>query len=201
MPTPRILGLQVNGTGRIIPSDVVSGRRCYESDEYERFANSRTSRDSSTPKREEKRKWRQAEKRAEDRPRREEEGSGNARYKHLSTVSLPNYDELDTTRHRSRQANQQDESTFEVSPRPRRPVRSSTVSLPAESFLSPFSEVRNDFPTNFPLSLPFFLSDRFFDKRRDSARQRTLKEFKRIYYPRIRKKIGRRAKSNNYDLP
>lgn len=142
---------KVNGTGRVISSDVVSGRRCYESgvarrigresDEYERFANSRTSRDSSTPKREEKRKWRQGEKRVgEDRARKEEKWSGNARYKHSSTVSLPNYDELDTIRHRSRETDrQQDESAFE-SRRPRRPVRSSTVSLPAESFLSPFSE-------------------------------------------------------------
>lgn len=144
--------MQVNGTGRVISSDVVSGRRCYESgvaqQQYERFANGRTSRDSSTPKREEKRKWRQGEKRAEDRSRKEERWSGNARYKHLSTVSLPNYDELDTRRHRSRETElQQDE--FES--RPRRPVRSSTVSLPPESFLSPFSEVRNHFPTDlFP---------------------------------------------------
>lgn len=144
--------MQVNGTGRVISSDVVSGRRCYESgvaqQQYERFANGRTSRDSSTPKREEKRKWRQGEKRAEDRSRKEERWSDNARYKHLSTVSLPNYDELDTRRHRSRETElQQDE--FES--RPRRPVRSSTVSLPPESFLSPFSEVRNHFPTDlFP---------------------------------------------------
>ncbi|XP_031771438.1 histone H3.v1 [Apis florea] len=125
---------KVNGTGRIISSDVVSGRRwCRESDEYERFANSRTSRDSSTPKREEKRKWRQGEKRTEAEEE-EEKWSGNARHKHSSTVSLPNYDELDTARHRSR------DHEIENTTRPRRPVRSSTVSLPAESFLSPFSE-------------------------------------------------------------
>lgn len=129
--------MQVNGTGRIISSDVVSGRRwCRESDEYERFANSRTSRDSSTPKREEKRKWRQGEKRTEAEAEEEEKWSGNARHKHSSTVSLPNYDELDTARHRSR------DHEIENTTRPRRPVRSSTVSLPAESFLSPFSEVR-----------------------------------------------------------
>lgn len=161
VPCDILIILQVNGTGRVISSDVVSGRRCYESgvarrigresDEYERFANSRTSRDSSTPKREEKRKWRQGEKRVgEDRARKEEKWSGNARYKHSSTVSLPNYDELDTIRHRSRETDhQQDESAFE-SRRPRRPVRSSTVSLPAESFLSPFSEVRHDSPFENP---------------------------------------------------
>lgn len=132
--------MQVNGSGRIISSDVVSGRRCRESDdEYERFANSRTSRDSSTPKREEKRKWRQGEKRTE------EKWSGNARHKHSSTVSLPNYDELDLARHRSRG------HEIEDATRPRRPVRSSTVSLPAESFLSPFSEVRGQ-----QQFLPFF---------------------------------------------
>ncbi|XP_017880469.1 uncharacterized protein LOC108625184 isoform X1 [Ceratina calcarata] len=130
---------KVNGTGRIISSDVVSGRRsiensqhqrnAQESEEYERFARSRTSWNSSTPNREEKRG--PIEKQIRD-------STENSRSKNYSTVSLPNYDELDTTRHRSKD---EDHDGYQAqTKRARRPVRSSTGSLPAESFLSPFSE-------------------------------------------------------------
>ncbi|XP_034185019.2 uncharacterized protein LOC117606557 [Osmia lignaria lignaria] len=140
--TKEIYEHKVNGTGRIISSDVVSGKRTSrieekksqrssesnhhhhqsipENDEYERFASNRTSKDSSTPNREEKMK----------------ESSSNARAKNYSTVSLPNYDELDVARHRTMEIEEADKGKK----KPRRPVRSSTGSLPAASYLSPFSE-------------------------------------------------------------
>ncbi|XP_003702199.2 uncharacterized protein LOC100880932 isoform X1 [Megachile rotundata] len=143
--TKEIYEHKVNGTGRIISSDVVSGKRTsrmedkkrtfesnhhrkvHENDEYQRFANSR-SKDSSTPNREDKRKSK-TEKEIKD-------SSLNVRTKNYSTVSLPNYDELDVARHRTMEIEEGEEDKTKS----RRPVRSSTGSLPAESFLSPFSE-------------------------------------------------------------
>lgn len=140
--------LQVNGTGRIIPSDVVSGKRTsqevnnhlqkvQESEEFESFARNRTGQDSSTPNREDKREPRDPETQIKDTPR--ERSTGNTRPKNYSTVSLPNYDELDVTRHREKGTKDQKDGGSKA--KPRRPVRSSTGSLPAASFLSPFSEV------------------------------------------------------------
>ncbi|XP_017792037.1 PREDICTED: uncharacterized protein LOC108574044 isoform X1 [Habropoda laboriosa] len=146
---------KVNGTGRIISSDVVSGKRIFEinqqqqqqqqrkaheNDEYEKFARNRTSKDSSTPNREEKKRPREVEKQMKDFSRDAEETSSNARTKNYSTVSLPNYDELDVARHRSKGNEDGHEQQEDKTRRSRRPVRSSTGSLPAESFLSPFSE-------------------------------------------------------------
>ncbi|KZC08398.1 hypothetical protein WN55_09302 [Dufourea novaeangliae] len=149
----------VNGTGRIISSDVVSGkrashiedrksgrtvesdhhhRRAPEAEEYDRFARSRTTKDSSTPNREEKWASKEAGKRIVDTSRDTEKSTSGARTKNYSTVSLPNYDELDVTRHLAKGAKggQADGDRTKS----RRPVRSSTGSLPAESFLAPFSE-------------------------------------------------------------
>ena len=143
--------LQVNGTGRIISSDVVSGKRPFESsqqhqrkvlegEEYERFARSRTSKDSSTPNREEKWRSREIERQTKDSSRDRGKSGSNARPKNFSTVSLPNYDELDVARHRPEE-NDEHEQRRDKTRKAGRPVRSSTGSLPAESFLSPFSEV------------------------------------------------------------
>ncbi|XP_033183048.2 uncharacterized protein LOC117153268 isoform X2 [Bombus vancouverensis nearcticus] len=145
--TKEIYEHKVNGTGRIISSDVVSGKRSFESsqhqrkesDEYEKFARNRTSKDSSTPNRVEKRSKREIEKRTNDSSRDQEKSSGNARAKNFSTVSLPNYDELDVARHRPKE-NDDHEQQQDKTSKCRRPVRSSTGSLPAESFLSPFSD-------------------------------------------------------------
>ncbi|CAL7939922.1 unnamed protein product [Xylocopa violacea] len=141
--TKEVYEHKVNGTGRVISSDVVSGRRAfessqhqrraYESEEYERFARTRTNNDSSTPNREEKRIQ------IKDYLKVPERTGGNARTKNYSTVSLPNYDELDTARHRENGSDDHDRQQ-EKTRKARRPVRSSTGSLPAESFLSPFSE-------------------------------------------------------------
>ncbi|CAK9829007.1 hypothetical protein ANTRET_LOCUS6423 [Anthophora retusa] len=140
---------KVNGTGRIISSDVVSGKRIFESnqqrrahenDEYEKFARSRTSKDSSTPNRDEKKRPRDDEKQMKDSSRDTEKSSSNARTKNYSTVSLPNYDELDVARHRSKENEDGHEQHEDKTRRSRRPVRSSTGSLPAGTFLSPFSE-------------------------------------------------------------
>ncbi|CAK9797499.1 hypothetical protein ANTQUA_LOCUS1193 [Anthophora quadrimaculata] len=140
---------KVNGTGRIISSDVVSGKRIFESnqqrrahenDEYEKFARSRTSKDSSTPNRDEKKRLRDDEKQMKDSSRDTEKSSSNARTKNYSTVSLPNYDELDVARHRSKGNEDGHEQHEDKTRRSRRPVRSSTGSLPAGTFLSPFSE-------------------------------------------------------------
>ncbi|XP_043514154.1 uncharacterized protein LOC122530860 isoform X2 [Frieseomelitta varia] len=141
---------KVNGTGRIISSDVVSGKRpfessqqhqrnVHESEEYERFARSRTDNDSSTPNREEKRRSREIERQTKDSSRDHGKSGSNARPKNFSTVSLPNYDELDVARHRPEE-NDEHEQRRDKTRKARRPVRSSTGSLPAESFLSPFSE-------------------------------------------------------------
>ncbi|XP_076247590.1 uncharacterized protein LOC143187333 isoform X2 [Calliopsis andreniformis] len=147
--TKEIYEHKVNGTGRIISSDVVSGkrashvedrksnhhlRRVQDGEEYEKFARSRTSKDSSTPNREDKRGSRDPE--IKDTPR--EKSTGNARPKNYSTVSLPNYDELDVARHQAKGTRDSEGGGDKT--KPRRPVRSSTGSLPAESFLSPFSE-------------------------------------------------------------
>ncbi|XP_017762811.1 PREDICTED: uncharacterized protein LOC108552670 [Eufriesea mexicana] len=147
--TKEIYEHKVNGTGRIISSDMVSGKRTFENsqhqrkahenEEYEKFARNRTTKDSSTPNRDEKRRSREVEKQIKDSSREMEKSSSIARTKNYSTVSLPNYDELDVARHRPKgtddHEHQQDKTR-----RSRRPVRSSTGSLPAESFLSPFSE-------------------------------------------------------------
>ncbi|XP_054013068.1 uncharacterized protein LOC128894957 isoform X2 [Hylaeus anthracinus] len=148
--TKEIYEHKVNGTGRIITSDMVSGKRPgrtidasyhqlkpQDSEEYERFARNRTSKDSSTPNREDKRGSRKPENRVMDSLKVPGLSTG-ARTKNYSTVSLPNYDELDTTRHQedgTRGYQAEEEKT-----KPRRPVRSSTGSLPAASFLEPFSE-------------------------------------------------------------
>ncbi|XP_015429922.1 PREDICTED: uncharacterized protein LOC107186543 [Dufourea novaeangliae] len=157
--TKEIYEHKVNGTGRIISSDVVSGkrashiedrksgrtvesdhhhRRAPEAEEYDRFARSRTTKDSSTPNREEKWASKEAGKRIVDTSRDTEKSTSGARTKNYSTVSLPNYDELDVTRHLAKGAKggQADGDRTKS----RRPVRSSTGSLPAESFLAPFSE-------------------------------------------------------------
>ncbi|XP_076649888.1 uncharacterized protein LOC143357359 [Halictus rubicundus] len=149
--TKEIYEHKVNGTGRIISSDMVSGKRSShlleinqnhrkprETEEYERFARSRTSKDSSTPNREDKRWLMEPEKQIEDTSRDAEKSNGHARTKNYSTVSLPNYDELDVARHQTKGMKGQQPAGDRT--KSRRPVRSSTGSLPAESFLAPFSE-------------------------------------------------------------
>nr|XP_033340112.1 uncharacterized protein LOC117228453 [Megalopta genalis] len=156
--TKEIYEHKVNGTGKIISSDMVSGKRtsyaddrkigkteinqnhrkAHETDEYERFARTRTSKDSSTPNREDKRGRLEPEKQIKDTSRDAERSNGHARTKNYSTVSLPNYDELDVARHQTKGMNEQHPAGDRT--KSRRPVRSSTGSLPAESFLAPFSE-------------------------------------------------------------
>ncbi|XP_020294908.1 uncharacterized protein LOC109860316 [Pseudomyrmex gracilis] len=151
--TKEIYEHKVNGTGRIISSDVVSGKRTsdkktwrssepsqhhrkvLENEEYERFAWSQSIKDSSTPNRQDRRKSKELEKRIRDSSRDDERPEANTRTKNYSTVSLPNYDELDVPGRSAK-----DEKCAREKIKPRRPVRSSTGSLPAESFLSPFSE-------------------------------------------------------------
>ncbi|XP_011053810.1 PREDICTED: uncharacterized protein LOC105145737 [Acromyrmex echinatior] len=156
--TKEIYEHKVNGTGRIISSEVVSGKRTpadkktsrtsesnyhhrkvLENEEYERFARNQSIKDSSTPNRQDRRKSKELERRIRDPSRDDDRPEANTRTKNYSTVSLPNYDELDVSRHPVKDmAN--DEERVEEKMKSKRPVRSSTVSLPAESFLSPFSE-------------------------------------------------------------
>ncbi|XP_072767242.1 uncharacterized protein [Anoplolepis gracilipes] len=156
--TKEIYEHKVNGTGRIISSEVVSGRRMsadkktsrtsepsyhhrkvLENEEYERFAGSQSIKDSSTPNRQDRRKSKELEQRIRDPSRDDDRPEANTRTKNYSTVSLPNYDELDVSRHPAKSMAKDERGTGEKM-KSRRPVRSSTGSLPAESFLSPFSE-------------------------------------------------------------
>lgn len=156
--TKEIYEHKVNGTGRIISSEVVSGKRTsadkktsrssesgyhhrkvLENEEYERFAGSQSIKDSSTPNRQDRRKSKELEQRIRDFSRDDDRPEANTRTKNYSTVSLPNYDELDVSRHPAK-STAKDERGTEEKMKSRRPVRSSTGSLPAESFLSPFSE-------------------------------------------------------------
>ncbi|KAL6442889.1 hypothetical protein ACFW04_002737 [Cataglyphis niger] len=149
---------KVNGTGKIISSEVVSGRRTtadkktwrssesgqhhrkvLENEEYERFAGSQTIKDSSTPNRQDRRKSKELEQRIRNFSRDDDRPEANTRTKNYSTVSLPNYDELDVSRHPAKSTAKDERGTGEKM-KSRRPVRSSTGSLPVESFLSPFSE-------------------------------------------------------------
>lgn len=111
-------------------------RKVLENEEYERFAWSQSIKDSSTPNRQDRRKSKELEKRIRDSSRDDERPETNTRTKNYSTVSLPNYDELDVPRDSAK-----DEKSARGKMKPKRPVRSSTGSLPTESFLSPFSEV------------------------------------------------------------
>ncbi|XP_018394053.1 PREDICTED: uncharacterized protein LOC108772903 isoform X1 [Cyphomyrmex costatus] len=156
--TKEIYEHKVNGTGRIISSEVVSGKRTpadkktsrtsesshhhrkvLENKEYERFARNQSIKDSSTPNRQDRRKSKELERRIRDSSRDDDRPEANTRTKNYSTVSLPNYDELDVSRHPVKGMTN-DEESVEEKTKSKRPVRSSTVSLPAESFLSPFSE-------------------------------------------------------------
>lgn len=156
--TKEIYEHKVNGTGRIISSEVVSGKRTpadkktsrasesghhhrkvLENEEYERFARNQSIKDSSTPNRQDRRKSKELERRIRDSSRDDDRPEVNTRTKNYSTVSLPNYDELDVSRHPAKDATNDEESVGEKM-KSKRPVRCSTVSLPAESFLSPFSE-------------------------------------------------------------
>lgn len=115
-------------------------QKVFKNEEYERFAGSESIKDSSTPNRQNRRKLKEPEKRIKDSSRDDDRLEANTRTKNYSTVSLPNYDELDLSRHPA-QSTKNEKDTGEKM-KPKRPVRSSTVSLPAESFLSPFSEVQ-----------------------------------------------------------
>lgn len=153
--TKEIYEHKVNGTGRIISSEVVSGKRTpvdkktselghhhrkvHENEEYERFAWNQSIKDSSTPNRQDRRKSKELERRIRDSSRDDDRPEASTRTKNYSTVSLPNYDELDVSRHPTEGTTNDEESVGEKM-KSKRPVRSSTVSLPAESFLSPFSE-------------------------------------------------------------
>ncbi|KAL6261777.1 hypothetical protein P5V15_006866 [Pogonomyrmex californicus] len=156
--TKEIYEHKVNGTGRIISSEMVSGKRTsadkktsrtsesghhhrkvLENEEYERFARNQSIKDSSTPNRQDRRKSKELEKRIRDSSRDDDRPEANTRMKNYSTVSLPNYDELDVSRHPVK-STANDEGDAGEKMKLKRPVRSSTVSLPAESFLSPFSE-------------------------------------------------------------
>lgn len=158
---------QVNGTGRIISSDVVSGKRTFadkktsrtsesshhhrkvlENEEYEKFTQSQSIKDSSTPNRQDRRKSKELEKRIRDSSRDDDRPEVNTRTKNYSTVSLPNYDELDVARHSVKGTTKNERGAGEKM-KSKRPVRSSTGSLPVESFLSPFSEVRYNDSSSF----------------------------------------------------
>lgn len=115
-------------------------RKVLENEEYERFAGSQSIKDSSTPNRQDRRKSKELEQRIRDPSRDDDRPEANTRTKNYSTVSLPNYDELDVSRHPAK-STARDEGGAGEKMKSRRPVRSSTGSLPAESFLSPFSEV------------------------------------------------------------
>ncbi|XP_015172817.1 PREDICTED: uncharacterized protein LOC107064541 isoform X2 [Polistes dominula] len=163
--TKEIYEHKVNGTGRIISSEVVSGKRLSQNydkkihkntnqnkkindtEEYERFVNGRTIKDSSsTPNQKDnvdtcKRSKELLIKRQIDDTINKNDGNlleANIRPKNYSTVSLPNYDELDVGRYEMKRNN--DEQGEHEKIRSRRPVRSSTGSLPVESFLQPFSQ-------------------------------------------------------------
>lgn len=158
---------QVNGTGRIISSEVVSGKRTsadkktwrtsessdhhrkvLENEEYERCARNQSIKDSSTPDRQDRRKSKELEKRIRDSLRDDDRPEVNTRTKNYSTVSLPNYDELDVSRHPAKSTMNNEGSVGEKM-KSKRPNRCSTVSLPAESFLSPFSEVQYNHSLSF----------------------------------------------------
>lgn len=111
-----------------------------ENEEYERCVRNQSIKDSSTPNRQDRRKSKELERRIRDSSRDDDRPEANTRTKNYSTVSLPNYDELDVSRHPAKNTTN-DEGSVEEKMKSKRPVRSSTVSLPAESFLSPFSEV------------------------------------------------------------
>ncbi|KAL0101440.1 hypothetical protein PUN28_018935 [Cardiocondyla obscurior] len=149
---------KVNGTGRIISSEVVSGKRTpsdkktwktsesshhhrkiFENEEYERCARNQSIKESTAPNRQDRRKSKELERRIRDASRVDDRPEANTRMKNYSTVSLPNYDELDVSRHSAKNTADDEENVGEKM-QPKRPVRSSTVSLPADSFLSPFSE-------------------------------------------------------------
>lgn len=158
---------QVNGTGKIISSEMVSGKRTsadkktsrtsesghhhrkvLENEEYERCTRNQSIKDSSTPNRQDRQKSKGFERRIRDSSRDDDRPEANTRTKNYSTVSLPNYDELDVSRHPAKNTTN-DEGGVGGEIKLRRPVRSSTVSLPAESFLSPFSEVQYNHPSPF----------------------------------------------------
>lgn len=130
-------------------------------DEYERFVNGRGIKDSSTPNRHDE----DIRKRTKEfmRNRHIDDSTRvdvkimelNVRPKNYSTVSLPNYDELDVVRHATKRTKDEGEGEDEKI-RSRRPVRSSTGSLPVESFLLPFSQVFSPF-FFFNFYLSFFL--------------------------------------------
>ncbi|KAK2581152.1 hypothetical protein KPH14_007961 [Odynerus spinipes] len=159
--TKEIYEHKVNGTGRIISSEVVSKkkasynggknlkisnqhRKVEEIEDYERFANGRSIKDSSTPNRQDddarvpRSKETPVSRQIDDSTRDNGKLEVNARPKNYSTVSLPNYDELDVGRHATQRT--KGEGSEEEKIRSRRPVRSSTGSLPVEPFLLPFSE-------------------------------------------------------------
>lgn len=119
--------------------------------EYERCTRNQSIKDSSTPNRQDRQKSKGLERQTRDSSR-DDRPEANTRTKNYSTVSLPNYDELDVSRHPAKNTTN-DEGGLGGEMKLRRPVRSSTVSLPAESFLSPFSEVQ------YNHSLPFYLID------------------------------------------
>lgn len=118
-------------------------RKVHETDEYEGFASSRTSKDSSTPNREDKRWLMVPGSQIKDTSGDTGKSNVHARTKNYSTVSLPNYDELDVARHQTKGMKGQEGDGERT--KSRRPVRSSTGSLPAGSFLAPFSEVHGFF--------------------------------------------------------
>lgn len=159
--TREIYEHKVNGTGRIISSDVVSGKRTNynggknskisyqhrkieEVDDYERFAGGRSIKDSSTPNRRNEDISSGRSKEMPVSPQVDASSRNNGKHevkvrpKNYSTVSLPNYDELDIDRNATKGI--KDERSGGEKIRSRRPVRSSTGSLPVEHFLLPFSE-------------------------------------------------------------
>lgn len=116
-------------------------RKVLETEEYEIFASSQSIKNSSSPNRQDRSKLKELEKRIRDPSRDNDRPEANTRTKNYSTVSLPNYDELDISRHPTK--NTMNERDAREKMKSKRPIRSSTGSLPAESFLSPFSEVQS----------------------------------------------------------
>lgn len=118
-------------------------RKVPENEEHEKSARSQSTNDSSSPNRQDRRKSKEPEKRIRDSTSStwdDDKPEVNTRPKNYSTVSLPNYDELDVSARSARGSAARGERA--AGEKTKRPVRSSTGSLPAESFLSPFSEVR-----------------------------------------------------------
>ncbi|XP_015586339.1 uncharacterized protein LOC107263532 isoform X2 [Cephus cinctus] len=155
---------KVNGTGRIIPSVVVSARRTNRSSdakqpakepkghhkirdaEYEEFSNIQSSQVTSTPNRTDRETTRDLRMLITESADNKDKLELPGRPKNHSTVSLPNYDELEVVKHeveKSRINDAAGANDAEVTDKDllKKPHRyASTGSLPVQSILSSFPQ-------------------------------------------------------------